>query len=171
MLLEIKDCLMDLHEEDVSNMLAGREFGRVYPYAVNYVMEMLMIILNEKQDREPDRWAMHLRVCFGLTDVKDYDKSACYAEFMKKLNEYDYTTIDSKLLQSIQYEMNHFTSLRGGKFTSEVLEETHEVCATLGNWISVWYKAGKISFKIGTIEKDMAEKKAIADAEHERKME
>ena len=64
---------MDLYEDDVSNMLAGREFKRPYPYAVNYVMEMLMIILNEKQDRERDRWEMHLRVCFGNTDVKEYD--------------------------------------------------------------------------------------------------
>ena len=159
-------------------MLAGREFGvfniaaKPYAYAINYVMEMLMIILNEKQEhqREPDRWAMHLRVCFGHADAKDYDRSAEYAAFVKKLAEYDYTAIEQGMLDAITSEMNHFTSLRGGKFTYEVLEETHEACATLGIWMINWHQAGKVSVKIRAIEEDMAAKKAEADAEHQRKM-
>ena len=89
-------------------MLAGREFGvfniaaKPYAYAINYVMEMLMVILNEKQEhqREPDRWAMHLRVCFGHADAKDYDRSAEYAAFVKKLAEYDYTAIEQGMLDA-----------------------------------------------------------------------
>ena len=64
-----------LYEDDLYLMLAGREFGKTYAYAINYVMEMLMIILEEKQNhqKEPDRWAMHSRVCFGFDDYKEYD--------------------------------------------------------------------------------------------------
>ena len=56
-------------------MLAGREFGRPYPYAVNYIMEMLMIILNEKSGQDPDRWFTHLRVCFGNPEDKGYEEN------------------------------------------------------------------------------------------------
>ena len=67
--------------------------------------------------------------------------------------------------------MNHFTSLRGGKFSYDILEETHIACATLGDWIMKWHKAGKVYVKILAIEQDLAAKKAAADAEHSRKME
>ena len=92
---DICDILKALYEDEMSQMLAGRDFRKPYPYAVNYVMEMLMIILNEKQDknREPDRWAMHLRVCFGNPDDKNYDRKIEFDKFLKRLVEFDYKTI------------------------------------------------------------------------------
>ena len=113
---------------------------------------------------------MHYRVCFGIDEYKEYDKKVEYRLFVDKLTGFDYTTIKKETLDTITYEMNHFTTLRGGKFSYDVLEETNEACATLGLWIINWHKAGSVYVKLRAIEEDIAEKKAEADAEHQRKM-
>jgi hypothetical protein len=48
--LELCDILKGLFEDDLSQMLAGRDFKKPYPYATNYLMEIIMVILNEKLD-------------------------------------------------------------------------------------------------------------------------
>ena len=97
---------------------------------------------------------MHLRVCFGVEETKDYNKTLQFSQFIQKLSEFDYTSIKKETLDTITYEINHFTSIRGGKFTIDILEQTHEACAILGSWIINWHLAGKVYIKIRAIEEE-----------------
>lgn len=133
-------------------------------------MEMIMLIFNEKQDKnwEPDRWALHLKVCFGRAGD---DAEKRYEEFVRKLHDFDYQTVESETVNKITYEMNHFTTLRGGKFNTETLEKTHEACGVLGDWIINWHKAATVAIKICAIEEEIATRSAEREVELQRAIE
>ena len=74
--------------------MAGHEFKcatRPYEYATNYLMEMLMILLEKKPDLarggvDSDKWGMHIRNTLG-EEGKNYDK------FVDSLENYDYENV------------------------------------------------------------------------------
>ena len=82
-------------------MLAGREFKKPYEYATNYLMEMLMTILDVRFDasKDMDRWGMHLRVTFDLHAIppvghsKKEEVLKPYDRFVNSLNLYEYKTV------------------------------------------------------------------------------
>ena len=75
-----------------------------------------------------------------------------FEEFYNRLNDFDYDELKWSLVEKIKNEINHYTDIRGGKFTYENLEKVHPACGALGDFVINWYEASVYKRKLLDIE-------------------